>query len=548
MRTMPPSLAGRNRLGAWALGLLLIVGLGLLVVRPLFELVAVATNELGAVGKAFDRATTGNAARNSLLVALAVGLLATAGGLAAALVTERTNLAGRRALRVGILLPLLIPPFVSAMAWARAYGPSGLTDDLFGWSLPGLFGPLGIVAVIAVNALPVAYLIIVGSLNSVAAGDLERAARASGAGSWRTAVSITFPLLAPSLGGAFTLTMVLALNSFGVPAILGTPARFSTVTTRIYQDLARSAQPEAFSRAVVLACGLVFVAFLLMAGTERLLRSRDLGPRTAEAAGTRGQYRRRWAPGVLAWAAIGLVSLTPLLALALVAMTRAVGLPAIPANWTSANFSEALGGRFLAPLGRSLLLATTAATIALVLGLVANLVASRRLGRSVSLLVGVAFAVPGSTLAVAVLLAYGATLRDTLLLILIAYVAKLWAIGHRSLTGPIKGMARELVWAGRAAGAGPLNALRTVVLPALRPAIFGGWLLVFLFAFHELTMSSLLYGPGTDTLAVVVLNLQQVGDIGVSAALAVMLTVPILLAAIPFLARRRLSTWTMGEG
>jgi iron(III) transport system permease protein len=86
------------------------------------------------------------------------------------------------------------------------------------------------------------------------------------------------------------------------------------------------------------------------------------------------------------------------------------------------------------------------------------------------------------------------------------------------------------------------------VVPLLRPAIAGGWLLVFLIAFHELTMSSLLYGPGTDTVAVAVLNLQQLGDVPVSSALAVILTLPLVVAAVPLLATGRISRRLLGNG
>jgi len=70
-------------------------------------------------------------------------------------------------------------------------------------------------------------------------------------------------------------------------------------------------------------------------------------------------------------------------------------------------------------------------------------------------------------------------------------------------------------------------------VPILRPSIAAGWLVVFVFALHELTMSSLLYGPGSATLAVVVLNVQQLGDPTVSAALAILLTLIVALAAAP---------------
>jgi iron(III) transport system permease protein len=78
-----------------------------------------------------------------------------------------------------------------------------------------------------------------------------------------------------------------------------------------------------------------------------------------------------------------------------------------------------------------------------------------------------------------------------------------------------------------------------VLAPLLRPALAAGWLLVFLFAVHELTISSLLYGPGKQTLAVVVLNHQELGDVGVTSALSVVLTLLIGAAATVLLLVRR---------
>ena len=97
------------------------------------------------------------------------------------------------------------------------------------------------------------------------------------------------------------------------------------------------------------------------------------------------------------------------------------------------------------------------------------------------------------------------------------------------------------------AGAGPWTVVRTVIAPHLRPALVAAWLVVFLFAFHELTMSSLLYGPGTDTMAVVVLNLRQLGDVTVTSATAVLLTLIVLVGAAALLAGRRARAIVMGR-
>ena len=68
-----------------------------------------------------------------------------------------------------------------------------------------------------------------------------------------------------------------------------------------------------------------------------------------------------------------------------------------------------------------------------------------------------------------------------------------------------------------------------MVLPPLTVAVTTAAGLVFVLAFHELTMSTILYGPGTETFAVVIMNSQDLGGVGATAALAVMLTAPVLV-------------------
>ncbi|MEO7117712.1 MAG: ABC transporter permease subunit, partial [Candidatus Limnocylindrales bacterium] len=485
-----------------------------------------------AVAANLTSAVASRAVFNSLWTGALVALLAVLAGTAAALVTERSDAPGRRLLRVGLLLPLVVPPFVNAFGWTRAYGPHGLLDQAAGLGMPALYGPIGIVLVLTVSSTPLAWLIVAGALASRAEPDLERAARASGAGRLTVFRTVTLPLLRPSLVSSAVIVFVFAINAFGVPAVLGTPAAFATITTRLYQDLALSADPAAFGRAVTMALSLILVTLVVVGSSDALLVGRE-SVRTGLPAGGAGEGTRGgWIPAIVLAAAIFVTTLVPLAALVLTALTRATGLAPIPANWTLSNFGQAMDGRFFDGLWHSLLLATIAATLVVLLGALAA-GASRGRSRALSTGIALGFALPGSALAVAVLVAYGGWLRDTLAIILVAYVAKFWALGHRQLAGSIDRLAREQIWAARASGARGLDALVSFAWPILRPAIVAAWLVVFLFALHELTMSSLLYGPRSATLAVVVLNVQQLGDPTVSAALAVLLTVTVFLAAVP---------------
>ena len=231
----------------------------------------------------------------------------------------------------------------------------------------------------------------------------------------------------------------------------------------------------------------------------------------------------------------------PLAALIGAAITRAIGVPSTPSNWTADNFSEVLTPRTGEALSRSLLLAAAAASVLIVLGAITAALARSRAGRMVSVLVTLTLVLPGSTLAIGLLLGYGRWLADTVAIILLAYLAKLWALSHRPISAAVDRLPAAGLRAARVSGADLPTGLRTVALPLLRPALAAAWGLCFLTALHEVTMSSLLYGPGSETLAVMVLNSADLGRVGVTAALAVLVTVIVVVpaGAIWALSRRR---------
>lgn len=503
----------------------------LLVGWPLIRLAGVAL-ETGprSVVDTLSQPRVIEAVWNSIWTGVLVAVLALGAGTAAALVTERMAVPARGWLRIGLVAPLIVPPFVSAFGWTQAYAPHGLTDQLVGISLASLYGPVGIVLVLAVAATPLTWLVVAGALASRVETDAEWAARASGAGQLTILRTITLPLIRPALVSAWIVAFVFAVNAFGVPAVLGTPVGFTTITSQLYEDLGLSADPAAFVQATTLALALAIMALAVVGPADALL-TRRVASRTGLPAGGRRSAPGGRLVGLALAGAVILTTVVPMAAILLTAVTRAVGLAPVPANWTLDNFGAALSGPFVSGLVNSLILATCAATI--VLGLAALTVGLRARWRPISSFITVGFALPGSALAVALLLADGSLLRDSLLLILAAYVAKFWALGHRQLAGSGDRLPADLLRAARASGAGFVDSLRSIAIPIVRPSLVAAWLLVFIFSLHELTMSSLLYGPTSTTLAVVVLNAQQLGDPTVTAALAVILTGLVVVAAVP---------------
>ncbi|MDQ3781337.1 MAG: hypothetical protein M3349_00160, partial [Actinomycetota bacterium] len=126
-----------------------------LVGVPLYNLVRVGAEELPSIGPGvLDRAVAGSAIFNTAWTGLAVALIAVSVGVWLAFVTERWHPMGSGWLRVAIMLPIVVPGFVSALGFVGAFGPGGLGDDLAGLAVPGAFGPLGIVTVLSIEAMP----------------------------------------------------------------------------------------------------------------------------------------------------------------------------------------------------------------------------------------------------------------------------------------------------------------------------------------------------------------------------------------------------------
>jgi len=507
-----------------------------LVLLPLLRLIQVLWQESdGPPLRSLGSAGLGTAARNTLLLAGAVTVAAVPVGVGLALVLRRPDLPARPFWRAAVLLPLVVPDFVLGYSWTQAYARAGFTDTVLGLSWAGLLGPVGVWLVLVVNAAPLVYLVVAVGLAARAEPDGERAARISGAGSLTTLVTITLRLLLPAVAASAVLVFVLTLGTFAIPQVLGAPAGFETMTTRIYADLSIGGDSSTFLEAVALALLLVLVTGACVAPADALLgpRLRTVRPADSQTAQSLpGRPRTARVQATVLGGYLFLTTALPLAALALSSVTRAVGVAPTPANWSLDHFREVLTPRTVEAFGRSLGLAVVAASLLVLLGGLVAVSERRRSGRTTATLITLTLVLPGSTLAVALLITYGRWLSGTLALILLAYLAKLWAFAHRPIAGALDRLPADELRAARVSGAGVLTAVRTVALRPLAPALLAAWLICFLTALHEVTMSSLLYGPGSETLAVVVLNSEELGRIGPTAALSVLLS---LIVAVPAL-------------
>jgi ABC-type spermidine/putrescine transport system permease subunit I len=163
------------------------------------------------------------------------------GTLVAVLVTL-TDIRGRGALVLCYVMPLIIAPQVTALAWLQLFGPASPFLKLFGAAPPlGTKNPLystsGIILLLGVQYGPLVFLLVRAGLRKLPR-ELVEAARAGGAGWFTVLVTIVLPLMTPSIMAAAALAFVSCIGNFGIPAFLGIPANYLVLPTLIYQRLA----------------------------------------------------------------------------------------------------------------------------------------------------------------------------------------------------------------------------------------------------------------------------------------------------------------------
>lgn len=476
---------------------------------------------------------------NSLYVSAWTTVLGGAIGTGLALLVARTDLPARRVFRTALMLPYLIPPFIGALAWLALAGPVGFVNQLW-MAVTGLEEPLfriygasGVILALVLYNYPLAYLTVLTSLERMNPA-LEEAARSAGATPARTARDVTLPLIAPAIGAGAILVFLSSMENFGIPAILGFPAKYFVLTTKIYATILDFDRPHHLGLAAALSLLLVAVAGGTLAVQRWVLGGRAYGlTRGAGGEPPRfplGRWRRMAAIAVALF--LLATSGAPMAAILVTALTRAYGMPLGWGNLGLQNFHTLL---FKVPavwraLGNSLLLAASAASIVVALGCVIAYVQVRTRARgkwALDTLVVLPFAVPGTVVALAMILAFlrpmlGIALYNTIWIILIAYVARFLALAVKPIAAAFTQVHVSLEEAARSSGASLPRSLRDITVPLIRTALVTGWLLAAVRASTELTLSVLLWSVGNETIGVMVFNMHEEGKVLLSSALAVL--------------------------
>ncbi|MEQ1937454.1 iron ABC transporter permease [Mesorhizobium sp. CN5-321] len=494
------------------------------------------TLSMAAIDAGLSNPATWVATGHTIFVGVCGTLLAVVLGTLVALVVTLTDMRGRSPFILFYVMPLMIAPQVTALAWLQLFGPASPFLKMLGMAPPlgtrnPLYSPGGIILLLGIQYGPLVFLLVRAGLRKLPR-ELVEAARAGGAGWFTVLRTVILPLMTPAIVAAAALAFVSCVGNFGIPAFLGIPANYLVLPTLIYQRLA-GAGPAVLGETAFLS---VLIGVIAMAGIvtqEVMSRRRDY--RISSTSLPAEPYELgRWRLPVQAalWLLIVLILALPLFGLLLTSLVPGYGIPLNAKTATLDNYRfvlfehDAAGRAFFNSFCLSIAAAVFAVVVAIPVG---YLIAwgQKKWLRLINLSVELPYALPGVVLAIASLLLFlkpipftGIQIYNTVWIILYAYLARFLVLALRPTVSGYHQIDRALEEAAQVAGASLFTRLRTIVFPLVAPAAMAGGLLIFMTALSELTVSALLWSSGSETIGVVMFSFEQGGDSSYAAAMS----------------------------
>jgi len=474
---------------------------------------------------------------NSLYVAIASVVAASLIATPLAYITVRFQFRGALLIQTLGVLPLIMPPFVGAVAMQLIFGRSGsvnlLLDDTFGFSIPIMQGLTGVIFVESLHYFPFILMNLIVALRAID-GAMEEAALNLGAKGWRLFSRVVFPLALPGYLAGAALVFIKVFDDLGTPLVLGqtnmlAPQAYLRITQVGLED------PLGYVISVIM----IIFSILALWLSIRVMKGKDYS--TLQKGGA-GIARRRLSHGEswLAYSVIALVLLvvlSPHLGLFLLSFARVWSFSVLPDDYTLANYATVFADS-TGMITNTLLYCGLAATIDVVIGVaIAYLILRTRIPARqwLDFAASAAIAVPGIVLAIGYLRTFqsfeigGVPITQTWLLIMLAYSVRRLPYALRSCMAALQQINISLEEAAEMLGASKWRSVRRVVIPLMAGGILAGFVSSFITAAVELSATILLVVRESQAPMSygIYLYMQSISGRGAGAALGVLLVLTV---------------------
>lgn len=536
---------GRRNPATIALLLLVLAALVILVGIPLTGVLSNALSGEGwaVVSSFFTSRVSRRLFLNTVVLGLLVGALGTAVAFVLAYAQARMQFPGKRLVHILTLVPIVSPPFAVAAATITLFGRSGMiSHGIFGqrWDIYGLHG---LVLVLALSYLPLAYLNLLGMLRALDPAH-EEAASSLGATRGRIFRTVTLPMLVPGVAGSFLLLFVEAISDLSNPLVLG--GDYQVLASRAYLAIIGEYNlPGGAAYALVLLVPALAVFIIQRYWAERASTVSVTGKPT-------GRHREVQALEVKVPVLTVVYSVIALIVAlySTIVLGGFVSILGVNNTFTLRHYSYVLTGVGNDAIIDTTMLAVIATPVAGVLGMmIAWLVVTRlRRGASVVDFLGMlGIAVPGTVFGIGYAISYntsveifgipllpalagGNAVLGGAIAIVMVFITGSSPAGQRTGISALRQIDASLEEASASLGASEAGTFGRITLPLIRPAFLAGLTYAFARAMTSVSAVIFLTTPQTRILTSQIYAEVDRGRFGNAFAFCTILIVIVLAA------------------
>ncbi|HSE00412.1 MAG TPA: iron ABC transporter permease [Burkholderiales bacterium] len=474
---------------------------------------------------------------NSIYVGVWSVAIATLIAVPLAYFTVRFEFRGALLIQTLGILPLIMPPFVGAVAMQLIFGRSGsvnlLLDEWFGFKIPFMEGLNGVVFVEALHYFPFILMNLVVALNNIDSS-MEESAQNLGASGLRLFRRIVFPLAMPGYVAGAALVFIKVFDDLGTPLVLHqtnllAPQAYLRITSIGIED------PIGYVASVIMVIASLLALWLAM----WTMRGKDYATLQR---GYAGLAKRRLTAGqtVIAYGWIALVLtvvLAPHLGILLLSLAKVWSFSVLPDAYTLEHYATVFRD---SPrmIGNTMLYCGIAAALDVVIATaIAYLMLRTKVpGRNaLDFTVTIALAIPGVVLGIGYLRTFrgieipftGELLTASWILIALGYTIRRLPYALRSCVAALQQLHVSLEEAAENLGAPKRRTILRVVVPLMAGGMLAGFIISFMTAAVELSMTLMLVSSQNDAPMSygIYLYLQSAAGRGPGAALGILAVV-----------------------
>lgn len=450
------------------------------------------------------------------------------------------------------LVPLLAPSLLSAISLIYWFGNQGVLKAwLTGIGISQIYGAPGIVVAECFAVFPHALMILVTAL-SLSDARLYEAADAMGTSAARKFFTITLPGAKYGLISAALVTFTLVITDFGIPKVIG--GNFNVLATDVFKLVIGQ---QDFSKGAVVAILLLAPAVLTF-GVDSYVSRRQTAMLTARAVPYRPKPSRGYDIAMTVYCGLVVFLILAMLGMAIFASFASFwpyNLTPSLRHYTMGLVDAEVGVGFV----NSLKMAAGTALFGTALVFCGAYLLEKTKGADglrgiVRLLAMLPMAVPGLVLGLGYIFFFNEPqnplngLYHTVTLLTLCTIVHFYTTGHLTAVTALKSLDGEFEAVSASLKVPFFKTFWRVTLPICTPALVDIARYFFINAMTTISAVVFLYSPETKVASIAILNLDEAGEMGAAAAMAVLIGIASTIATLLFMAlawwvNRRTQAW-----